>query len=438
MSNGRKYSVHFLKEVLVDDSHKVRRKVSSMNQWTNRFVDAIDEREYQNWCDQKYHLAARRSIMLIIGLHLSMIVLDLIATNTQVVWHRKPYSSAFEWTQFGYLIVAVPFASSRRPHFKSWLTVSIVLFALGLMTQTAYVSLNSVGKYQEMIVNCSAVESHRFVQQISGVLFVSVSALVTAIAQGILSSLHVDFSHVLGASIVLLLYLTTVVLVCQITTQIEANTFVLGSFVMLSVVGHSMDRSKRLNFAHFVETQQENTILQGKLEKVAEICTAYDEYEQDEKVAVDKTLEGEFGRQLLPFRIPLDHLKLETCIGTGAFGEVIRCDYFGTNAVLKRMHRNKINEETMANFAQEILLMSDLRHPNIVQFLGASWNTYSNIGFVLEYVAGGDLFQLIHDESTCKSWSDPFHRIAVDAARGICYLHGRNILLRMYKRENHP
>ena len=73
-----------------------------------------------------------------------------------------------------------------------------------------------------------------------------------------------------GASIVLLLYLTTVVLVCQITTQIKANTFVLGSFVMLSVVGHSMDRSKRLNFAHFVETQQENTILQGKLEKVAE------------------------------------------------------------------------------------------------------------------------------------------------------------------------
>jgi hypothetical protein len=46
---------------------------------------------------------------------------------------------------------------------------------------------------------------------------------------------------------------------------------------------------------------------------------------------------------------------------------VIKGTYHGTPIVLKRMLRSKINEEQMREFADEILLMMHLRHPNVVQ-----------------------------------------------------------------------
>ncbi len=40
-----------------------------------------------------------------------------------------------------------------------------------------------------------------------------------------------------------------------------------------------------------------------------------------------------------------------------------------------------------------------LRHPNIVIFIGATWDTYSNVGFVLECVDRGDLWHVLRDKS---------------------------------------
>ncbi|RHY29064.1 hypothetical protein DYB32_005481 [Aphanomyces invadans] len=78
-----------------------------------------------------------------------------------------------------------------------------------------------------------------------------------------------------------------------------------------------------------------------------------------------------------PYRIPLEELTLKRVIGQGAYGEVILAELCGTAVVLKRMHRHKITPAAIREFSDEILLMCQLRHPNIVQFIGASWNTYS-------------------------------------------------------------
>ena len=51
----------------------------------------------------------------------------------------------------------------------------------------------------------------------------------------------------------------------------------------------------------------------------------------------------------------------------------------GTPVVVKRMLRTKITEDNLRMFCNEIQLMMNLRHPNIVQFIGASWNSYSNM-----------------------------------------------------------
>ncbi|OQR83677.1 kinase [Thraustotheca clavata] len=86
---------------------------------------------------------------------------------------------------------------------------------------------------------------------------------------------------------------------------------------------------------------------------------------------------------------------MQKVIGKGAFGEVIKGTYCGTPVVIKRMIRQTIDPENVRMFAEEIQLMMNFRHPNIVQFMGASWNSYSNICFVTEFLDRGDLYDVL-------------------------------------------
>lgn len=139
--------------------------------------------------------------------------------------------------------------------------------------------------------------------------------------------------------------------------------------------------------------------------------------------------------------IRFEDLELTKKIGAGAYGEVFAADYLGTQVVVKRILRGRLNTRNLANFRDEIRLMMTLRHPNIVQLIGVSHNSYCNVCAVLEWVPNGDLFSLINsrDKKATKgalTWQDPLHKMAVDIARGMVYLHANGILHRDLKSLN--
>jgi serine/threonine protein kinase len=103
----------------------------------------------------------------------------------------------------------------------------------------------------------------------------------------------------------------------------------------------------------------------------------FQDFKDREKNVVETMLESNKGLRMA--EISFGDLKLQKIIGAGAFGEVIKGTYCGTPVVVKRMLRNKIDENNLRMFGDEIQLMMNLRHPNIVQFIGASWNSYSNM-----------------------------------------------------------
>lgn len=103
----------------------------------------------------------------------------------------------------------------------------------------------------------------------------------------------------------------------------------------------------------------------------------FPDFKDREKNVVETMLESNKGLRMA--EISFNDLKLQKIIGAGAFGEVIKGTYCGTPVVVKRMLRNKIDENNLRMFGDEIQLMMNLRHPNIVQFIGASWNSYSNM-----------------------------------------------------------
>ncbi|OQR99492.1 kinase [Thraustotheca clavata] len=275
-------------------------------------------------------------------------------------------------------------------------------------------------------------------------LVIASDAIIIFLAQVLTSDLlfmviattHCDYGHMMIVMVFSVLGLLVNVFYWNIQAHGETYVMLLLSGMICIFITWELDLSHRKTFYQYYNAEKSNEVLRESLDTALELII-YNEYKAEEKAIVENHLKGEHIQdKLIPYHIPLEHLSLKRVIGKGGFGEVILADYFGTQVVLKRMHRHKITQQAIEEFTKEILIMCDLRHPNVVQFIGASWNTYSNIGFVLEYVGHGDLYFIIHDKSVAKSWSDPFHRIAVDTARGICYLHSKSIIHRDLKSTN--
>lgn len=79
-----------------------------------------------------------------------------------------------------------------------------------------------------------------------------------------------------------------------------------------------------------------------------------------------------------------------------------------------------ISEDDLEEFSTEILLVSKLRHPNIVQFLGACMEP--EFCLVIEFMDRGTLFDCVQQNNL--TWKLKANMCA-DVARGMMYLHTR-------------
>eukprot|EP01097_Dermamoeba_algensis_P000679 TRINITY_DN1240_c0_g3_i2.p1 TRINITY_DN1240_c0_g3~~TRINITY_DN1240_c0_g3_i2.p1 ORF type:complete len:496 (-),score=168.91 TRINITY_DN1240_c0_g3_i2:34-1521(-) len=132
--------------------------------------------------------------------------------------------------------------------------------------------------------------------------------------------------------------------------------------------------------------------------------------------------------------IAFEDLILEDEIGKGAFGVVMKANYFGTMVAVKQVTNQNKDEENMKYFHREIALLKGLRHPNIVQFIGITKKD-DNIHIVTEYVPGGNLRSWLKREEIPLPWS---LRIlwANDVASALAFLHAKQVLFRDLKSKN--
>ena len=100
-------------------------------------------------------------------------------------------------------------------------------------------------------------------------------------------------------------------------------------------------------------------------------------------------------------------------------------DYMGQSVAIKTM--KEVTTASMKEFRAEILLTATLRHPNIVNLVGACW-TKELTCMVLEWVERGTLGDLLEKDScgpSWLSWEEPMHKVATDIARGLICMHSR-------------
>lgn len=108
-------------------------------------------------------------------------------------------------------------------------------------------------------------------------------------------------------------------------------------------------------------------------------------------------------------------------IGHGGFGEVFLGQLGGMNVAVKKLFNQDVAEQGMREFRAEVSILSRLRHPSIVLWLGASTKA-PNCTIVLEYMDRGSLSHMLHRTETPYTVVTAI-KWCISVARGMLYLH---------------
>jgi len=120
-----------------------------------------------------------------------------------------------------------------------------------------------------------------------------------------------------------------------------------------------------------------------------------------------------------PWIIDFSELVVGIHIGSGGYGEVYKGVWRGTDVAVKVL-KSDLSTEDIKIFYQEVQLLSRLRHPNVILFLGACFKL-ENLCSISVYEERGSLHKVLRTKLDLK-WK-LLLRMAIDAARGMTYLH---------------
>mmetsp|Transcript_3248 Transcript_3248/g.6689 ORF Transcript_3248/g.6689 Transcript_3248/m.6689 type:complete len:888 (+) Transcript_3248:705-3368(+) len=119
--------------------------------------------------------------------------------------------------------------------------------------------------------------------------------------------------------------------------------------------------------------------------------------------------------------IPASDIQTKEVLGEGSSCMVYRGIYKRTSVAVKVMRAQTVSNSIMKEFEREVSALVQLRHPNIVLFMGICIER--DLSIISEYCSGGSLFRLLHDRKDIElSWSQRM-KILKDVARGVLYLH---------------
>ncbi|XP_043695160.1 uncharacterized protein LOC122645838 isoform X2 [Telopea speciosissima] len=129
-------------------------------------------------------------------------------------------------------------------------------------------------------------------------------------------------------------------------------------------------------------------------------------------------------------------------LGSGTYGAVYHGKWKGSDVAIKRIKascfagRPSERERLIADFWKEALILSSLHHPNVVAFYGIVRDgPDGSLATVTEFMVNGSLKQFLQKKDRTIDRRKRLI-IAMDAAFGMEYLHGKNIVHFDLKCEN--
>ncbi|ETL82998.1 TKL/DRK protein kinase [Phytophthora nicotianae CJ01A1] len=117
---------------------------------------------------------------------------------------------------------------------------------------------------------------------------------------------------------------------------------------------------------------------------------------------------------------PKDVLVKEE-LGEGTFGCVYAATWKETRVAVKKITLQGDTKSIVTSFGSEASVMAQLRHPNVVMFMGVMVHP-EFVGLVMELCPKGSVYSVIHNNDVKIDWS-LLLRMMVDSSRGMHFLH---------------
>ncbi|GMF45892.1 unnamed protein product [Phytophthora fragariaefolia] len=128
--------------------------------------------------------------------------------------------------------------------------------------------------------------------------------------------------------------------------------------------------------------------------------------------------------ELLSVQVRVEDIEDLSQLGSGAFATVWLVRYRNSKLLAsKRLRPERRTKKHTSNFVEEIKLIANFEHPNLVKFIGAAWTIESDLQALLKYMDGGDLRQYLADACTPFGWSLRKFDIAIGIIETLVYLH---------------
>mmetsp|Transcript_15325 Transcript_15325/g.59901 ORF Transcript_15325/g.59901 Transcript_15325/m.59901 type:complete len:318 (-) Transcript_15325:123-1076(-) len=134
------------------------------------------------------------------------------------------------------------------------------------------------------------------------------------------------------------------------------------------------------------------------------------------------------------WEISLQDLEFGELLGRGSFGTVHCGWYEGTEVAIKTIQRDAMADVEMRKFLERELAASKLSHPNLIGFIGVAENEDLTKVYLVTELLECNLREAIKDGDEI-SWAQRLG-MALDAARGLAFLHAKRILHRDVKSKN--
>lgn len=130
---------------------------------------------------------------------------------------------------------------------------------------------------------------------------------------------------------------------------------------------------------------------------------------------------------LLAVKVSSDDIQDIKKIGQGAFNDVWLVKYRSSQQLAsKRFRDGEATRQRTQEFIEEIKLVAILKHPCLVEFVGAAWTKEADLQALFEFMENGDLRNYLINERTPRSWTTEKVQIAIDIVEALVYVHSFN------------
>ncbi|RWR86867.1 Protein kinase domain-containing protein [Cinnamomum micranthum f. kanehirae] len=127
-------------------------------------------------------------------------------------------------------------------------------------------------------------------------------------------------------------------------------------------------------------------------------------------------------------------LRIGERIASGSCGELYRGIYHDLDVSVKIIRSEQLNEALKVEFAQEVMILREVQHENVVRFIGAC-TRLPELCIVTEFMPGGSLYDFLHMHHNFLELSQLL-KFVTDICKGMEYLHQKNIIHRDLKTAN--